>query len=536
MIRTFPTPCSHSTDIKALLLAAFAVTLGLAGSSFADESVLQAIDVSRQIPAATQPASKPTLPIPTVVPPATPASPPPSNMACGGPASPVLPIISPVAAPVTTSTQPGPTNSISAANTLPGAPLPAVSAHAVEGPLTSGSAEPDTREKQKSEDNVSLGNLTSGLVTTEMLDAEPYSFRVTWNNWDSGFRDTGLQIGDRVLGVNDVRYDRHERDRWLSYAVGVFDDNYWPEIRAKDGQQVTLTVKRGLQILTISGQVRAHRTWTNKNQNRLFGPGGPVSYLSAEEKEALKDEYGWLQWYDRLVAFQSGVLDGGWRNHIDSRVALRRHMEERDRIDYLLTHYPGPFADRVQQDWVRTRDSLLGVRYELSDKDLAYRQPGGASPAQPAPMPAPDADPAEVLAHNFAALKAGAKDVWRSLYSPWIAKSQSDGSVKIEPNGGPSSHPLDLADDLRFSEWKRARDLITGKVYDLRVVGLDDVQRWTSSSGSGTTVVEQVLVEVDHVGHLNGEYRSFNDSQTHRVWRLQRRDGGPWRIIDPYGI
>jgi hypothetical protein len=44
--------------------------------------------------------------------------------------------------------------------------------------------------------------------------------------------------------------------------------------------------------------------------------------------------------------------------------------------------------------------------------------------------------------------------------------------------------------------------------------------------------VESVRVILDHVGLIDGEYRTFSDINVHRVWRLQRLNGGPWKITE----
>ena len=48
--------------------------------------------------------------------------------------------------------------------------------------------------------------------------------------------------------------------------------------------------------------------------------------------------------------------------------------------------------------------------------------------------------------------------------------------------------------------------------------------------------VEEVRLTVDHVGLFDGEYRAFNDVNTHRDWTMQRVNGGPWRIASEQGI
>ena len=46
----------------------------------------------------------------------------------------------------------------------------------------------------------------------------------------------------------------------------------------------------------------------------------------------------------------------------------------------------------------------------------------------------------------------------------------------------------------------------------------------------GAPRIERVQVEVDHVGLFDAEYRGFADVTVHRMWTLQRLNGGPWRL------
>ena len=45
---------------------------------------------------------------------------------------------------------------------------------------------------------VVFDNLRSGLTTDTMLDSDPPALRVSWIAWDSGFRGSGLQVGDQI--------------------------------------------------------------------------------------------------------------------------------------------------------------------------------------------------------------------------------------------------------------------------------------------------------------------------------------------------
>ena len=51
-------------------------------------------------------------------------------------------------------------------------------------------------------------SISTGIKTEQVLDPDPefYGFRVDWIEWDSPFRDTDLQIGDPVQGVDGVHY------------------------------------------------------------------------------------------------------------------------------------------------------------------------------------------------------------------------------------------------------------------------------------------------------------------------------------------
>jgi len=66
-----------------------------------------------------------------------------------------------------------------------------------------------------------LDSIVSGVTTTEEIEAEPYGFRVTWIRWDSGFRDSGLRMGDRVVPCNSVHYERERRTEFRHKAIGA---------------------------------------------------------------------------------------------------------------------------------------------------------------------------------------------------------------------------------------------------------------------------------------------------------------------------
>lgn len=139
------------------------------------------------------------------------------------------------------------------------------------------------------------------------------------------------------------------------------------------------------------------------------------------------------------------------------------------------------------------------------------------------PPPADDASPIEVMNAFFHCLKIGEEDEWRAFFAPWDA-CRWDGRAYF--------YALRAADDrLLADEWVRARRLVEGKVQEVRAVWESEVQPLLSADDiEGAPTVEQVYVEVDHVGQFDGELRAFADASVHRLWTLQRVDGGPWRI------
>lgn len=228
-------------------------------------------------------------------------------------------------------------------------------------------------------DNGKLSDdIRTGLTTTEdapeARDLGPYGFRVTWIGWDSGFRDTGLRIGDRIVGVDEHRYTRDERKELLAHgnAIGGYaETQYWAAHGGRDGARVTLHVWRKGETFEVAGTIRADRFYYTRDEKAALGPGGPPRLGN--------DGFGsaWSSWYERFVSEGSRILDGGLRRHgVNNRMSLADHLEQRPRIDYLLANYPGAFADAAQRDWQTIHDVLLGVERTITDADLEYRTLG----------------------------------------------------------------------------------------------------------------------------------------------------------------
>jgi len=86
-------------------------------------------------------------------------------------------------------------------------------------------------------------------------------------------------------------------------------------------------------------------------------------------------------------------------------------------------------------------------------------------------------------------------------------------------------------------DWIRSRALILGDLEDVRVVWTGEPRLLLRGTDyPGAPDLEEVAVEVDHIGSFDGEHRAFCDTRVHRVWSVQRRNAGPWRVASFQGI
>ncbi len=209
-----------------------------------------------------------------------------------------------------------------------------------------------------------LQRLRTGLVVGEEPNAKPYGFHVNWIKWDSGFRGTDLQIGDRIIGVEGRVFDRGTGDRHEASPFGSAEDQYWQSRSVKDGQRITMSVWRDEITFEIPGFVRAERSYTSAKGRRVIGPGGP---------ELTTDDGFGQVWPIWLESFENGVSGIYTAVSLDSRSELKDALTQKPRIDFLARQYPGLFATETKSDFDRVIQFLEGKKYDLTPGDLAYR-------------------------------------------------------------------------------------------------------------------------------------------------------------------
>lgn len=139
-------------------------------------------------------------------------------------------------------------------------------------------------------------------------------------------------------------------------------------------------------------------------------------------------------------------------------------------------------------------------------------------------LPPDDAAPAAVMQALIAAGKAGDQALWGALFSPWIIDRLPDGRALLQTGARPPD-----------SAWVQTRASLMGRVADARVPWADDpVLVADGKAYPGAPKIEQVTVEIDHIGQFPEGDRVFTDVTVNRVWTLQRIDlgqgFGPWRV------
>ncbi len=137
-------------------------------------------------------------------------------------------------------------------------------------------------------------------------------------------------------------------------------------------------------------------------------------------------------------------------------------------------------------------------------------------------LPADNASPRQVIQTMIEAIKWGDEKLWRTLFAEsevWIENGRIGYSPQRSTNG-------------MSENWIRSRRLILESVFDVRVAFVSAVQVLvTPEMIKSAPKVEQVRVDIRHVGLFDGAYRSFVNISVHPVWVLQRINNGAWRIV-----
>jgi len=269
---------------------------------------------------------------------------------------------------------------------------------------------------------------------------------VTWIPWDSGFRGSGLHVGDLIVGHGGLQYGPEEIKANIRIGGSRFS-SWLKDAGLKPDDPLTVLVLRGDETISLEGRLGATCAYKTADGKRTLGESGPITY----EKDGF--DYTWEAWYRQFADLAKTIL-AGW-DYFHSTVT--KQLAERmapfaDRIAYLEQHYPCAFARAAREDFEAMKVIVAGERRELTTADIAYRTLGTTRAV-------------EVTAAADKAFAAFLAEVASSLLKD------------------PPSAPNSFAEDTRP---------LTGKLVRLPAVGrrefLFETQRswyWSGSNGGG---------------------------------------------------
>ncbi|MCX7362453.1 MAG: hypothetical protein NTV97_11400 [Alphaproteobacteria bacterium] len=228
-------------------------------------------------------------------------------------------------------------------------------------------------------------DVSTGLGITAMLDATPPALRVTSIGWFSGFRDSGLKVGDQIVAVDGVPVTKpanaQEAQRTSYKLIGATGENVrWAEARKGPGAKVVLKVRRratpgqGWRTLDVTGTLQAPDNSRTADNRILLGPKGPPAMYQNDGFDG-----AWQPWADALAKSASAVLDDPLHAlSLSTRYELKQHLDRQARVQLLVSKYPGPFAKAAMQDFEAMLERLEGPAISLPADVLHYRELGEA--------------------------------------------------------------------------------------------------------------------------------------------------------------
>lgn len=137
-----------------------------------------------------------------------------------------------------------------------------------------------------------------------------------------------------------------------------------------------------------------------------------------------------------------------------------------------------------------------------------------------------NATPQQLIEAMIHYIKMGDMGAWKNLFSSWQIYSYGEGLVFVDM--------AYLHSEEQFQHrWSQSRKQLLGEIYDARVLYVGSIKTIINANAeNGIPQVEQVKVIVDHIGKVEGHYKSISNLYVHRKWILQRLNGGPWKIVE----
>jgi hypothetical protein len=269
--------------------------------------------------------------------------------------------------------------------------------------------------------------------------------------------------------------------------------------------------------------------------------------------------------------YWSGSSDGGWLvdRHAEGIKRLYAATDEyTEKVDPAFRDYRATFVGVVQPEPALVSDAyrnitISGLRVEplaalvsnasASDRRLFVDlrpgktdEPFAGAAALVAgirrPTLADAAAPGDVLMTAFEAMKMGDVETWLKCYATWMVRSwheKGDSYLYVDRTWDV------MSERGSASTWDNARRRLIDDVYGVEVARVGPVRTVFDAatqpdnrrtSGDAPRLVQEVRVLVNHIGRVNGQFRTFATGMLHRRWELQRLDDGPWRITSTFAI
>ncbi len=330
------------------------------------------------------------------------------------------------------------------------------------------------------------------------LQGEPVTLTVD----DLAYRQLGEQRADEVR--------QQARAAWAALQAELADRTIaplFPAVHPIHGDRASV-IGRYAALPPLR-----NRDWIGEAGRTWFVAGNAQDGWYFADAEC--DEAVWLQ--DALARYRRLVLPG-----IDESYELigqvqpqPGHLVVGDRAWFGLQLKPVAALVGATMA-VDLRSAVDGVARFAGEQALRA-QGAGAPPA--------DASPVDVMRAMVAALKGADMALWLSLFATWSVETLEDGRTLFRANA--VEQP-----DRYFEE---ARRRIVERVFDMRPVWTDDVRAVISGADyAGQQRLEETVVEMQHIGCVDGVYRPISDVTVHRWWTLQRLGTpgamGAWRI------
>lgn len=229
----------------------------------------------------------------------------------------------------------------------------------------------------------------------------------------------------------------------------------------------------------------------------------------------LSDSVPVRKFYDAMFRYQSQVS-----SKLKERYQyIAKITGEPTLITYDRKPVTGLMAEIIA---VRAGDGEFFVDLQDSDNEIKFA--GQEKINQFVPLHVEDnASPQRVIEAMIEAVKIVHEKAWKNLFATWKTFRYWGDHIAFNPSY--------ISISSLSSAWKSSRELISDRLYDVRVDKTSRIRRIIQkNSEAGLPDIDEVDVFVDHFELVDGKYRSFLDVNVRRKWTLQRLDEGPWRI------